>query len=290
MLFPDEALALLREARYDPAACRGFSRQASAFLWSDELLHHVRRICSVNDSRADLYLLTFRSSQIQGEPIEELRGPWDQLRQANPEWPGFKEERYSSQLGHSLKRQQQIARLLPTSVCILMGILLLLPCILLMVAVPIGVHITALNFGKASHIRWVWIGLGMQGVGIVFWESLFIISERFGQVSAKWNEGNPLGSGDPSLAFVKRLLLFTNQLWGVGLFLLLMDGGVHLRGYCYVYLFYAIPALLILLLRWKAWTRGEVVFLRWGWAPIIAVGLPLLLPVLIEMGLVRVLM
>jgi hypothetical protein len=287
MLFPDEALAMLREARYDPAACRGFNRPAGAFLWSDERLHQVRGICSDHGSRAEFYLLAYRSSLIQGEPIEEFRGPWEQLRQACPEWPGFRAERSSSHLARALARERTFARLLPDSVLILVAVLLAVPLLLLILAVPISVQQSALNLQRASHSAWFWIGLGVQVIGILFWEFLFKGWDRLSQVEAKWGAGGAK-RGAIDVLVTKGVWVFGLQGFTLFLFRMLMDGGVRFRACCYVYLLYAVPALLLLALRWKAWTRVELLFLRWAWVPILTFGLPLLLPILIARGLVRV--
>jgi hypothetical protein len=104
MLFPDEALAFLGNARYDRAAKRGFEGLTCAFHWSDELLFQVHRICRNHESRAFFYVMVFRSSLIQRKPIEEYRRTWDQLREACPEWPGFRPERCSTELARDLVR------------------------------------------------------------------------------------------------------------------------------------------------------------------------------------------
>jgi len=287
MLFPDEALALLREARYDPDACRGFNRPAGAFLWSDERLPQAREICCAHASRAEFYLLAFRSSLIQGEPIEEFRSPWEQLRQACPEWPGFRAERSSTHLARALARERALARLLPDPVLMLVAVLLAVPFLLFILAVPISVQHSALHLQRASHSAWLWIGLGAQAVGILFWEFLFKGWNRLSQVEAKWSAG-VAKRGAIDVLVMKGCWVFGLQGFTLFLFRMLMDGGVRFRACCYVYLLYAVPALLLLALRWKAWTRVEVLFLRWAWVPILTFGLPLLLPILIARGLVRV--
>jgi hypothetical protein len=42
--------------------------------------------------------MVFRTSLIRGEPIEEYRRNWEQLREACPAWPGFRPERCSTEL------------------------------------------------------------------------------------------------------------------------------------------------------------------------------------------------
>lgn len=98
MLFPEEALAFLRETRHDPDARRGFECLTTSFHWSDERLSRVVRLCLNHDSRAYFYVMVYRTSLIKGEPIEEYRRVWDQLRESCPEWPGFRPERCSTDL------------------------------------------------------------------------------------------------------------------------------------------------------------------------------------------------
>jgi hypothetical protein len=105
MLFPDEALACLREARYDPDARRGFEALTCALHWSDERLPRVARMCMNHGSSAYFYLMVFRSSLIRGKPREEYRRTWDQLMAACPDWPGFRLERCSSELSEHLDRR-----------------------------------------------------------------------------------------------------------------------------------------------------------------------------------------
>lgn len=98
MLFPEEALALLRQTRYDPEARRGFECLSTSFHWSDERLPQVMRLCLNHNSRAHRCVMEYRTSLIQGKPIEEYRRTWEQLQDACSEWPGFRPERCSPSL------------------------------------------------------------------------------------------------------------------------------------------------------------------------------------------------
>ena len=98
MLFPDEAIEFLRQARYDPQARRGFECLSTSFHWSDERLPQAMRLCLNHESRATFYVMVYRTSLIKGQPIEEYARVWEQLREACPEWPGFRPERCSPDL------------------------------------------------------------------------------------------------------------------------------------------------------------------------------------------------
>ena len=107
ILFPEEALAFLREARYDPNACRGMESLSASFHWSDEWLSRVVRLCLDHSSRAYFYVIVYRTSLIEGKPIEEYRRVWEHLLQACPEWPGFRPERCSTDLRLALGRTRK---------------------------------------------------------------------------------------------------------------------------------------------------------------------------------------
>jgi hypothetical protein len=105
ILYPEEALAFLRQMRHDPQARRGFECLSTSFHWSDEGLPRAMRLCMNHESRATFYTMVFRTSLIKGEPIEEYRRNWDQLRGACPEWPGFRPERWSADLLPAWQRE-----------------------------------------------------------------------------------------------------------------------------------------------------------------------------------------
>jgi hypothetical protein len=105
MSFPEEALAFLRDARYDPDARRGFECLTTSFHWSDERLSRVVRLCLNHESRAYFYAMVYRTSLIKREPVEEYRRTWDQLREACPDWPGFRPERCSPDLFPAWQRE-----------------------------------------------------------------------------------------------------------------------------------------------------------------------------------------
>lgn len=68
-----------------------------------------------------------------------------------------------------------------------------------------------------------------------------------------------------------------------------MDGGVWWAAARWLYLVYAVPALLLVAARWKRWTYAERLYLRWGWLPLLAFGVPLSVPHLQAAGLIRTL-
>lgn len=75
---------------------------SGGFFWSDELL---RETSAAPKDVAHRAIIGYRASLIDGQPREELRGGWDQLRRECPDWPGFRPERCDL----ALKDEQELA-------------------------------------------------------------------------------------------------------------------------------------------------------------------------------------
>lgn len=95
-IFPEKALAVLREARWDANATRGYELLSGAVTWSDERVHDFVLACMEAGCHEYGTALAYRTSLIEGRPREELRFAWDELRLRCPEWIGFQIERVSS--------------------------------------------------------------------------------------------------------------------------------------------------------------------------------------------------
>jgi hypothetical protein len=110
-LFPEAALAVLREACWDPDATHSFEIMSGGFRWSDERLEDAASACMQAGSWAFRSLLGYRASLIRGVPREELRAAWDQLLRECPSWPGFRPERLSPALAAELDRESRRSRI-----------------------------------------------------------------------------------------------------------------------------------------------------------------------------------
>jgi len=106
-LFPDEALAILRQARWDANAQRSYEIMSGGFRWSDERLGETAFLCVERGNWAFRYVLGYRASLSRGAPREALQAPWEQLRRECPEWPGFRPERSSPGLAAELDAEQR---------------------------------------------------------------------------------------------------------------------------------------------------------------------------------------
>jgi len=292
MLFPSEALALLRDACYDPEAHCGFAGLPCGFNWSDELLVKARPICLAHGSRADFYLMAYRSSLIRGEPIEEYLFPWDQLQAACPDWPGFRPERCNTELARSLERISAWTALIPDDASGLLRACLFFVCALpLVIALPVGVQLIALNLRQDPTSPWLLAGIGSMFAGFLFCEFYRrMVAGTFGVLSEVAVSLGAHGRGPAAIEMfmAEAVMVFGQRVMAILMFAILMDGGAHFRACCFAYLGYEVGAILLLAGRWKSWTKVELFYLRWGWAPIIAFGVPWLLPALKAMGLIRV--
>ena len=107
VLFPEEALAILRQAQWDANATHSYEVMSGGFAWSDERLSQSATACMAHGSWAFRFLMGYRASLIRGSPREELRPPWDQLLRECPEWPGFRPERRDPSLATELDRESR---------------------------------------------------------------------------------------------------------------------------------------------------------------------------------------
>jgi hypothetical protein len=103
MLFPDEALAILRTAVYRPDAERVYEVMSGGFSWSDELLWESYPACRRHGSWAFRCLMSYRATVISGAPQLDLRPVWDQVTREGPNWPGLRLERSSTTLATELR-------------------------------------------------------------------------------------------------------------------------------------------------------------------------------------------
>jgi hypothetical protein len=102
-LFPEAALDILRQARFDEKAVRKYEKLSGGFWWSDERIYDVVGLCMEVDSHAYQYALAFRASLSNGTPRDDLRDAWDQLLRECPNWPGFRLERRATSLASELQ-------------------------------------------------------------------------------------------------------------------------------------------------------------------------------------------
>jgi hypothetical protein len=102
--FPEKAVAVLRAARFDPSATPSLELLSGAFIWSDERYLEFVAYCSHDGVLTYWEPVIYRSSLILGRPDAESRSGWKELRQACPNWPGFRAERSSESLRKDLER------------------------------------------------------------------------------------------------------------------------------------------------------------------------------------------
>jgi hypothetical protein len=163
---------------------------------------------------------------------------------------------------------------------------LVLGGMLLTLALPRGVKWTALGLDAGDDPFRLWAGLPLLAAGVVGLECVHRC------VALLRSDPGRLGIGPQEARLVGGFGRTCEGLLLVGLpvvtaleFVLLLDGHVHLRACGWLFLAYAVGAAVVWVGR-RAPTRWGSCYLRWGWAPVVAFGVPLGLPALLAAGLV----
>jgi hypothetical protein len=153
--------------------------------------------------------------------------------------------------------------------------------------------LTALGLEEGVGSDRLWLGLPLLTAGVVGL-TCFRRAGDLAVAEARQPARGPargLSDADAGRRLARPVLLL-QVLAVVGLqlivfleFALMLDGHVHLRACCWLYLVYAAGAVLVLAGR-KASPGWASAYLQWGWAPILAFGVPLALPTLKAAGLV----
>lgn len=153
-------------------------------------------------------------------------------------------------------------------------------------ALPCGVKMTALGLDEGTGSSRLWAGLPLIAAGVLGVECIRWCVAAIQTVPDQWASGpgearQVVGATRALEAAALVLLLVATVLQ----FALLLDGHVRLRGCGWLLVAYAVGAGLVWVGRQGA-TRWGACYLRWGWAPLIAFGVPLGLPALLAAGLV----
>ena len=86
-------LSLLRQARYDPAARRGYDHFAGGFLWSDEFPEGWSKVTFRLDDWLQRKLVADRAAVILGGDVDRFMAIWQEVERVAPDWPGLRPER-----------------------------------------------------------------------------------------------------------------------------------------------------------------------------------------------------
>src|SRR4051794_20986287 len=92
-VFPQEAIDFLRRCQYDPAAQPMYEMLSGGLTWDDEYYFEFAALCRAKGCPHYGVLFAYRSSLILGQPYEEYRYAWEEVRLRCPEWIGFRPER-----------------------------------------------------------------------------------------------------------------------------------------------------------------------------------------------------
>lgn len=166
--------------------------------------------------------------------------------------------------------------------------LFLLPwCIIFALPMTHGVWVTAIGLGENDSSRYG-LGIVLIVVGLTSLEclSLFSISvfraEFQKVIEADLTQARKMGR---RLFLLNAAPVFILQLTTINMFFLTLDGHVHFRAACWLFLAYGVGTLFVLAIQRfnpRAWGAR---YLRLAWAPIVAFGVPLALPTLRAAGL-----
>jgi hypothetical protein len=97
-LFPANAIAAMRETKWNPSARMAYEGFSGGLMWDDEFPDEAIEACVNVDNWAYRSVIAYRASLVRGLPREDLRQWWDQLARECPNWPGFRSERRSPDL------------------------------------------------------------------------------------------------------------------------------------------------------------------------------------------------
>jgi hypothetical protein len=161
-------------------------------------------------------------------------------------------------------------------------VFLTLPCTVLL---PHWVYDAHRWFEEPGSIEFVLAVAAMVGTIAILEGGLRSAGELWQEQLRMWPAGKPIPKPDLAVIFWWAMLIWV-QVMGLGAFLTTMDGGLRWSAARLVYLVYAVPAVLLAADRWKRWTLFERLWLRWGWAPVLAFGVPWALPRLLEAGVI----
>ncbi|WP_149114260.1 hypothetical protein [Limnoglobus roseus] len=143
-----------------------------------------------------------------------------------------------------------------------------------------------------THLRldWPWtVSLAGSAMGMIVAVAVLEVGLRFAgelwrEQLQRWPTGKRVPP-NPAVVFWWYTVVFAHLI-GLGTFYTTLDGGLRWAAAKWVYLGYIVPGTALAVARWGQWSLVERLFLRWGWAPVLAVGVPVALPKLLAAGLI----
>jgi hypothetical protein len=157
----------------------------------------------------------------------------------------------------------------------------------LMLALPFGVHITAGELLNGETGTRFLVGLAALVGGIVGVEcfrgcAVLLLAD----VTRTARDPAAPGRIERDFVILQVVAIASLQLITLMHAFMRLDGHVYFRACAYLYVTYVAWALPLVTWRWTRATGLGAWYLRWGWAPIIAFGVPFAMPTLEEAGLV----
>ncbi len=146
--------------------------------------------------------------------------------------------------------------------------------VLLAVGLVLGIFALAvgilLTVGALEHRQ---LALTLLGIGLLLGGVLCLELTPRAPGNASHASGEQMGMGPTIIEVLIYqaivMLVFAN----------LLDGGTRFPACLFCYLCYLPGAVIVLARRARALTKADLVYLKWGWVPMIAIGVPLLMGV-----------
>jgi hypothetical protein len=165
------------------------------------------------------------------------------------------------------------------------SLLLVAFCLLGAFALPFWVYDVNRWFDQPGSFDFRRAVVGMVVCIVILEYGLWLVRKMWEQELRERAPGEPLPKSNPVVVF-RWALLGYSQLTALMMFLTTLDGGLRWAAARWVYLAYAVPALVLAVVPSQRRTWLERLFLRWGWAPVLAFGVPFALPRLLAAGLI----
>lgn len=144
--------------------------------------------------------------------------------------------------------------------------------LVLVLTLPVGVLLTVFALEHFPALGFLAVGIGLMAAGVAAVEYGY----RFVAAAAP-----DLRLNLSQVRLLQGITVCSPAAMTVCLFHLLLEAGqAHFRACCVTFLAYAAGAVLVTAARWRLWSAVELLYLRVGWAPMVAFGLPWLIPLL----------
>jgi hypothetical protein len=147
-------------------------------------------------------------------------------------------------------------------------------CILCAFALPFWVYDVNRWLDEPGSFAFWRAVVGMVASVVILEGGLWLVRKIWEKEVRILAPGEPLPERNP-VTVLRGACVVYSQLTALMMFFMTLDGGVRWSIARWVYLAYAVGALVHVTLRWQRWTFLERLCLCWAWAPVLAFGVPI---------------